>query len=82
MQSLLNFLGVAFVVQFQQTLQDFTTGGFTDGEADALLGLVEAVVECEIVPAVGGGDGDIDILNNSSKASHRPISVRHVVCQK
>ena len=56
MESLLHFLGVAFVVELQQALQDFTAGGFADGEADALLGFVEAVAEVEIGPAVGGGN--------------------------
>ncbi len=56
MESLLYFLGVALVVEFQQALQDFTTGGFADGEADALLGVVEAVTEFEVIPAVSGGN--------------------------
>ena len=54
---LLDFLGVAFVVELQQAVEDFTAGGFADREADALLGLVEAVAEVEVGPAVGGGDG-------------------------
>ena len=56
METLLDFLGVAFVVQLEETLEDFTAGGFADREANALFGLVEAVAEVEVVPAVGGGD--------------------------
>ena len=44
MQSLLHFFGVAFVVQLEQAGEDFTSGGFADRVADALLRLVEAVV--------------------------------------
>jgi hypothetical protein len=53
---LLHFLGVALVVKLQQTLEDFTAGGFADREAGALLGFVEPVAEFEIGPAVGGGN--------------------------
>ena len=56
MESLLHFLGVALVVELQESLKDFTAGGFADGEANALLGLGENVAEIEIVPAVGSGD--------------------------
>ena len=59
MKSLLLFLGVAFVVELQQAVEDFTAGGFADRVADALLRLVEAVAEVEIGPAVGGGDGAV-----------------------
>ena len=45
MQSLADFFGVAFVVEFQQALQDFAAGGFADGEAEALLTIVEAVTQ-------------------------------------
>lgn len=43
MQSLPHFLGVAL----EQAGEDFSTGGFADGEPDALLGVVEVVAECE-----------------------------------
>ena len=56
MQSLLHFFGVAFVVEFQQALQDFTAGDFADGEADALLYALEAMAEIKVIPAVGSGD--------------------------
>jgi hypothetical protein len=45
MQSLSDFFGVAFVVELQQALQHFPAGGFTDGEAEALLTIVEAVTQ-------------------------------------
>ncbi len=53
-ESLLLFLGVSFVVEFQKALQDFMAGGFADGEADALLGFVEVMAEFKIGPAVCG----------------------------
>src|SRR5205823_48132 len=56
-QSLLNFLRKAFVVQLEQASEDFTAGWFVDRVANALLRLVEAVAEVEIGPAIGGGYG-------------------------
>jgi hypothetical protein len=41
----LDLFGVAFVVEFQKALEDFSAGGFAEGEADALLGFVEVVAE-------------------------------------
>ena len=60
-ESLLHFLGVAFVVELEQAGEDFTAGGFADRVADALLRLVEAVAEVEVGPAVGGGDGVVHL---------------------
>jgi hypothetical protein len=37
-----NFCDVVFMVGFYEALQDFTAGLFANGEADALLGCVEA----------------------------------------
>ena len=51
------FGGVAFVVEFQEAVEDGAAGGFGDGVADALFGLVGVVAEDEVGPAVGGGDG-------------------------
>jgi hypothetical protein len=45
----------------QQAFQDLTASGFADGEADALLGFVEAVAEFEVSPAVGGGNRPIHL---------------------
>ena len=56
MESLLHFLLVAFVVQLQQALKDFAASRFADGEADALLGFMEAVAEVEVIPSVSGSD--------------------------
>ena len=55
------FLGVAFVVQGEQAVKDLTPGGFGDCVADALFGLVEAVAEVEVGPAVRGGDGVVHL---------------------
>ena len=60
-EALLDFLGVALVVELQQAGEDFPAGRFADREPDALLGLVEAVAEVEVGPAVGGGDGLIHL---------------------
>ena len=57
MEALRDLLGVPLVVELQEAGEDFTAGRFADREADALLGLVEAVAEVEVGPAVGGGDG-------------------------
>jgi hypothetical protein len=54
-ESLADFLFVALVVQLEEPLEDFATGGFADGEADALLGFVEAVAEVEGGVGRGGG---------------------------
>ncbi len=40
----------------EQAGEDFPAGGFADGEADALLGFVESVVEVQVGPAVGGSN--------------------------
>lgn len=61
-QALFDFFGVAFVIELQQTLQNFTPCGLTDREADPLLGFVEAVAEGEVGPAVGSGNGLIHFL--------------------
>jgi len=55
-QPLCDFFGVAFVVELEQAGEDFTADAFADGEAEALLGLVEVVAELQVVPAVGGED--------------------------
>ena len=57
MEALLDLLGVPLVVELQEAGEDFSAGRLADREPDALLGLVEAVAEVEVVPAVGGGDG-------------------------
>jgi len=58
-EALLDFLRVAFVVELQETGEDFPAGRLADREPDALLGLVEAMVEFEVGPTVGGGDGAV-----------------------
>ena len=55
-EALPDLLGVAFVVEFQQALEDFTAGGFANCEAEAILGFVEVMAEVEVGPAIGGGD--------------------------
>lgn len=61
MQPGYDLLGVALVVEAEQAVEDFAAGGFAEGVAEALFGVVEAVAEVEgtggAVPAVGGGDG-------------------------
>ena len=56
-EALGDLLGVPLVVELQEAGEDFPAGRLADRESDALLGLVEAVIEVEIKPAVGGGDG-------------------------
>ena len=52
-----DFFGVAGVVQLQEALEDLLAGRVGEDEADALFGGVEAVVQGQVGPAVGGGDG-------------------------
>ena len=61
MEALSDLLGVPLVVELQEAGEDFSAGGLADREADALLGLVEAVAEVEVGPAVGGGDGVVHL---------------------
>ena len=56
-EALGDLLGVPLVVELQEAGEDFPAGRLADREAGALLGLVEAVAEVEVGPAVGGGDG-------------------------
>ena len=56
-----DLLGVPLVVELQQAGEDFAAGRLADREPGALLGLVEAVAEVEVVPAVGGGDGFVHL---------------------
>ena len=56
-----DFFGVAVVVKGEEAIKHFAAGGFADGEAEALFGVVEVVVEGEVVPAVGGGDGSVHL---------------------
>ena len=56
MEPLLDFFGVALVVEFEKALENFSAGWFADGEANALLGFVEAMAKVEVGPAVGGGN--------------------------
>src|ERR1017187_3270849 len=53
--------GVAFVVQGEQAVEHRAPGGFGDGIADALLGLMETVSEVEAGPLVGGCNGVIHL---------------------
>ena len=53
--------GVAFMVQSEQAVEDLSPRRFGDRVADALFGLVKAVVEIEIGPAVCGGDGVVQL---------------------
>jgi hypothetical protein len=73
-EALGDFFGVALVVEGKQAIEDFAAGGFADGEAEALFGVVEVVVETltpgpspwgtgrnSIGPAVSGGDGGVHL---------------------
>jgi len=51
-QTLRDFLAVAFVVQFEQAIEDFLTSGRTDGESKPLLHFVIPVAEPQIIPFV------------------------------
>ena len=57
MEPLLDLLGVPFVVELQEPVEDFPAGRLADREPSPLLGFVEAVAEVEVSPAVGGDDG-------------------------
>jgi len=59
-QSLLDLRGVTLVVELQEASENFSARGLTDRKPESLPGLMEAVAEVEIVPAVGGGDGLVD----------------------
>ena len=61
MEPLGNLLGVPLVVELQEPGEDFTASRFADREPGALLGLVEAVAEVEVGPAVGGSDGVVHL---------------------
>ena len=62
-----DFLGVALVVEGEEAVEDFAAGGGGKGVAEALFGFVEAVAQGgpvvgrEVEPAVGGGDGDVEL---------------------
>ena len=68
MEPLGNLLGVPLVVQLQEPGEDFPTSRFADREPGALFGLMEAVSEVEVAPAVGGGDGSINFDVEVSKS--------------
>ena len=61
MQPLGDFFGVALVVEGEEAIEHFAACLFADGEAEALFGVVEVVVEGEVVPAVGGGDSVVHL---------------------
>ena len=61
MEPLGDLLGVPLVVELQEPGEDFTASRFADREPGALLGLVEAVSEVEVGPAVGGSDGFVHL---------------------
>ena len=60
-EALSHLLGVPLVVELQQPGEDFAAGRLADREPGALLGLVEAVAQVEVGPAVGGGDGPVHL---------------------
>jgi hypothetical protein len=74
-QPLGDLLGVAFVVELQEAGEDFPASGLADREPSALLGLVEAVVEVEVVPAVGGGDGLVHLDVERSRVAARILGI-------
>src|SRR4051812_32007907 len=47
--------------QFEEPTKNITPSRFADREADTLLRLVKPVVEVEVGPAVGGGNGLIHL---------------------
>lgn len=47
------------MIQRQQPIQQFTAGGFGDGETNALFGVVEAVIQGEVLPAIRSSHGVI-----------------------
>lgn len=49
------------MIQRQQPIQQFTAGGVRDGETNALFGVVEAVIQGEVLPAIRGGHGLIHL---------------------
>ena len=52
-QPLPNLLLIPLVVQGQEAVEDFATGWVTEGVAQALLRLVEAVAQVQVGPALG-----------------------------
>lgn len=61
MPALGDFFAVAFVVEREQAGEDLAVRGVAHGEPGALPGDVEVMAEIEIVPAVGGGDGVVQL---------------------
>src|SRR6266498_1592597 len=74
MEPLLHLLRIPLVVQLQEAGEHLAAGGLADGEADALLGLVEAVAEIEVGPAVGGSDRAGDFRVKFSKTTQVTVS--------
>lgn len=62
-----DFFGVAVVVEGQEAVEDFASGGGREGEAETLFGFVKVVAETgpvilrKIGPPVRGGDGPVEL---------------------
>lgn len=55
---------VALELELEQAVENLAAGGLADGLAQALFGIVEAVTE--FAPAVGGGDGLVQLGERGS----------------
>ena len=61
MQTTFDIFFVALVVKGEEAVKNCAACGLAKGVALALLGGVEAVAQVQIVPAVGGGHGLIQL---------------------
>jgi hypothetical protein len=60
------------MIEGQQPIQQFAAGGFGDGETNALLGVVEAVIQGEVLPAIRGSHGAIHFNVQSLSRTNCP----------
>src|SRR5450759_202567 len=56
------------MVQGEQAVEDSASCAFGDGIADALLGLVEAVTQVEVGPAICDGDGVVHLYDKLTES--------------
>ena len=72
------------MVQFEQAVEDFAARGLGEGKSDALLGVVEAVAEIEVLPAISGSDGlvhfDVQVAEFGDVGAGFSGVVEAVVC--
>jgi hypothetical protein len=74
-----DLLAVALVVQLEQAIQQLDPRDLADREAPALPGLVEAVAQIEIVPAISGEHREVELDVQVAQRLNARIAVVRVV---